>query len=329
MIRGSEIPNHSNAYEGAISMNIYLYIKTHNKTGLKYLGKTICTNPHKYPGSGVYWKHHLNLHGYDYSTEIIKECQSKEEIAYWGLYYSELWNIVNARDENGKKIWANLRPENGDGGGLKGRPTGKSPPNKGLPSPNLGKTYEEIYGIVRANEKIKKFVETYKKKALTNPKKEKPKKGPYGKARQGLTYEEIFGEEKAKEIKSKHSKNMSGSKNHRYGKPGTMLGEKMLPSCKKGKSVIEMYGEEKGKLIKDKAKLNNSGKNNPMYGKIGGMSGKTHTEEAKKLMSNKRKGKKLTPRKILTCPHCGNASDSSNAKRWHFDNCKNKIIDLN
>jgi len=37
---------------------IYLYKKTHNETGLQYLGKTI-RDPHKYPGSGLYWKRQL------------------------------------------------------------------------------------------------------------------------------------------------------------------------------------------------------------------------------------------------------------------------------
>ena len=30
-------------------------------------------------------------------------------------------------------------------------------------------------------------------------------------------------------------------------------------------------------------------------------------------------------RELLVCPHCKKASDASNAKRWHFDNCKSKI----
>jgi hypothetical protein len=70
--------------QGAISMTIYLYVKTHNVTGLKYLGKTESNDPHKYPGSGTYWKSHLTKHGKDYHTEIIKECQTKDEFAYWG-----------------------------------------------------------------------------------------------------------------------------------------------------------------------------------------------------------------------------------------------------
>jgi hypothetical protein len=95
-------------------MIIYLYVKTHNKTGLKYLGKTTSTDPHRYPGSGLYWTRHLKEHGYNYTTEIIKECQTKEELKEWGLYYSRLWNIVDSNE------WANLKLENGDGGCEKG-----------------------------------------------------------------------------------------------------------------------------------------------------------------------------------------------------------------
>jgi len=92
-----------------ISMTIYLYKKTHNKTGLQYLGKTT-KDPYKYKGSGERWIPHINKHGYDVTTEILRECQTNEEIKYWGLHYSALWNVVE--DSN----WANLRPEEGDGG---------------------------------------------------------------------------------------------------------------------------------------------------------------------------------------------------------------------
>jgi hypothetical protein len=90
-------------------MTIYLYVKTHNKTGLKYLGQTSSTNPHKYPGSGLYWQRHLKMHGYDYTTEIIKECQSKDELREWGEHYSDLWDVVKSEE------WANLKPETADG----------------------------------------------------------------------------------------------------------------------------------------------------------------------------------------------------------------------
>lgn len=88
----------------------YLYVKTHNKTGLKYLGKTVSKDPHKYPGSGTIWRRHLDKHGYDYSTEILLETDSKEHLTEKGIYYSNLWKIVESKE------WANLKPESGDGG---------------------------------------------------------------------------------------------------------------------------------------------------------------------------------------------------------------------
>jgi hypothetical protein len=96
--------------EGAISMTIYLYKKTHNKTGLQYLGKTISSDPHKYKGSGTRWKNHVKHHGYDVTTEILRECQTNEDVKHWGKYYSELWNVVD------DPSWANLKPEEGEGG---------------------------------------------------------------------------------------------------------------------------------------------------------------------------------------------------------------------
>jgi hypothetical protein len=90
-------------------MTIYLYVKTHRVTGLKYLGKTK-QNPYKYKGSGKYWKDHLRKHGNLIDTEILGTYQKSEELKTWGLYYSNLWNIVE------DSTWANLKPEDGDGG---------------------------------------------------------------------------------------------------------------------------------------------------------------------------------------------------------------------
>lgn len=89
-------------------MTIYLYVKTHNKTGLKYLGKTV-QDPFKYKGSGKRWVNHILKHGYDVSTEILFESTSKEQIKEIGLYYSELFDVVNSNE------WANIIPESCDG----------------------------------------------------------------------------------------------------------------------------------------------------------------------------------------------------------------------
>lgn len=126
-------------------MTIYLYVKTHLITGLKYLGQTTAKDPHKYSGSGTYWKLHLEKHGYLYNTEILKECKSKDEIKDWGIYYSNLWNVVDS-DE-----WANLTPESGDGGPMPSSIMEKS------------KNTRKKNGKVRSPESYRKGLETRKR----------------------------------------------------------------------------------------------------------------------------------------------------------------------
>jgi len=89
----------------------YLYIKTHNKTGLKYFGKTI-KNPFKYRGSGLHWTRHLKAHGNDVTTEIVGLFTDEKECITAALEFSEAHNITLSEE------WANLKPENGLDGGL-------------------------------------------------------------------------------------------------------------------------------------------------------------------------------------------------------------------
>jgi len=77
------------------SETIYLYLKTHNKTGLKYLGKTV-QDPYDYRGSGKLWRRHIQKHGYDVKTEVLLETTDENAIREKGLYYSHLWNIVES-----------------------------------------------------------------------------------------------------------------------------------------------------------------------------------------------------------------------------------------
>lgn len=147
----------------------YLYKKTHQKTGLNYLGYTQ-RNPYEYSGSGSYWIAHLKKHGYKIDTEVLLETESKDQIKSVGKYYSDLWNIVEAKDATGKKTWANLKPEEGVGGSiprtkpypesarkilsqkLKGRVYGSYSPEHGAnvsrakQGHKKGLTYDEIYG---------------------------------------------------------------------------------------------------------------------------------------------------------------------------------------
>ena len=88
-------------------------MKTHNKTGLRYLCKTSTNNPNRpftYLGSGQYWKRHLKKHGKDIKTEILEICESKEELIIKGMHYSKLYNVVESDQ------FANIVEERGDGG---------------------------------------------------------------------------------------------------------------------------------------------------------------------------------------------------------------------
>jgi hypothetical protein len=88
---------------------IYLYIKTHNITKLKYLGKTE-KDPFSYTGSGKYWLRHIKKHGNDVSTQIIYQTEDLQEFRRVALEYSKKYNIVESKE------WANLIEESGDGG---------------------------------------------------------------------------------------------------------------------------------------------------------------------------------------------------------------------
>ena len=88
----------------------YLYVKTHNQTGLKYFGKTTRKNPYNYLGSGTHWTRHLNKYGADITTEIIGYYTDKEQCMKDAINFSEKNNIVESIE------WANLRAETLDGG---------------------------------------------------------------------------------------------------------------------------------------------------------------------------------------------------------------------
>lgn len=82
------------------------------------------------------------------------------------------------------------------------------------------------------------------------------------------SYLEKFGKEKAIEIKKKLSKASSGSNNANFGaKYCHGFGDKYQPSVK-GKTFEEIYGEEKASSYKEKLSIAFSGKNNPMYGRF-------------------------------------------------------------
>lgn len=89
-----------------------LMIKTHNKTGLKYLCYTKSDGPayEKYKGSGKRWKRHLKKYGDDITTELIYETNNYDDFKKIAIEKSYEYNIVESN------AWANLKIEEGDGG---------------------------------------------------------------------------------------------------------------------------------------------------------------------------------------------------------------------
>jgi ribosomal protein L37AE/L43A len=122
-------------------MTIYLYIKQHNVTKLKYFGKTT-NNPYTYNGSGKYWKRHIHKHGLDISTLYVYEFSDINECSEFALNFSSINNIVESNE------WANMKPENGSDGGDNSYFIDYNKTH----SSTKGKTYEEIYGVEKAAE---------------------------------------------------------------------------------------------------------------------------------------------------------------------------------
>ena len=94
-------------------MKHYLMLKTHTLTGLKYLCKTSTDNPKSpftYLGSGKHWKRHLKKHGRSVDTQVLKVCDTRDELVREGMRYSKLFDVVKSAD------FANLVEERGDGG---------------------------------------------------------------------------------------------------------------------------------------------------------------------------------------------------------------------
>lgn len=93
---------------------VYLYVKQHSITGLKYFGKTTSSNPFKYNGSGKRWLNHIKKHGIKHIKTIdVWGFDDEDLCSSFALEFSKQNNIVESSD------WANLAPENGKNGGYR------------------------------------------------------------------------------------------------------------------------------------------------------------------------------------------------------------------
>jgi hypothetical protein len=94
-------------------MAIYLLIKEHTDTGLKYLCKHVANSfseCEEYSGSGTYWKRHIKKYGNKLKTTYLFHTDDKEEFKKIAKEYSIKFDVVNSKE------WANLCYEEGQGG---------------------------------------------------------------------------------------------------------------------------------------------------------------------------------------------------------------------
>lgn len=89
-----------------LSQPVFLYIKEHNITGLKYFGRTV-KDPQHYQGSGLMWCNHIKKYGYDVTTKVIGTYYDEETLQRDALNFSVENDIVASKE------WANLVPETG------------------------------------------------------------------------------------------------------------------------------------------------------------------------------------------------------------------------
>jgi hypothetical protein len=265
-------------------MTIYLYKKTHLTTGLKYLGKTTSKNPHSYQGSGKYWKSHIKKHGYNCSTEILKECETVDEVGRWGVYFSELWNVVES-DE-----WANLKTEIGDGGFVK---MTKDSIEKRL------HTRLERYGTLNTNTQssILKSIETRKRNGTLNtqtPEVVRKRLDTISKKGFVPRSEESKQTEKATKI-------LNGT-----WRKSVCHSQESIDKAKATKLINGTNKRSPASIAKALETLKKNG-------------GRTQTPES----LEKAKWTKISNGSFIkrACPHCGKLISASPYKRFHGDKC--------
>lgn len=225
----------------------YLYIKTHNTTGLKYFGKT-SNDPYSYYGSGKYWLAHLKKHGYDISTEIYGYYEDREECRVAAEQFSIKNNIVESFE------WANLINENGIDGGntskyrkysplserqklsLSKSNTGRKPWNRGIIGSSKGNT------TVRSEETKKKLSNANKGKKLSADTKKKMSDSRKGKPRpEAATW--LTGRPVSSETREKISRSQKG-------KPVSAETREKIKNARARQIITEETKEKlKGKVV--------------------------------------------------------------------------------
>lgn len=190
-----------------------------------------------------------------------------------------------------------------------------------------GKTFEEIYGKEKARE-IKEKMKGNRKPGY----KRGPQHAQFGKKRPDISAK-LIGRKHTQETRKKISDIHKGKKR----KPLSEEHKQKIGEAGKGKKRTEeskrkMSERRKGRKLSEESrkKISEYRKGKPLSSKIKEKiskagKGRKHTDESKKKMSNRRLG---IPQQKLECPHCKLSGGITNMKRYHFENCNNKIEDI-
>ena len=224
-------------------MTIYLYVKQHSVTGLKYFGMTRSKDPFKYQGSGLHWRRHLKKHGNFIKTIEIWGFDIQELCTDFALKFSIQNNIVESAQ------WANMKPENALDGWVNGFKMTNDTKNKmSMAAKGKPKSLEAIHksatnrsGVKRTSEQKARISEG--RKNQTRPKHSEETKLKISTANLNKKYKKHSN--KANMLKSvrqtgKKNSNESIAKISK-SKKGVTPKQTQCPHCNKTGSLTTMH----------------------------------------------------------------------------------------
>lgn len=340
-----------------------LMMKTHNKTGLRYLCITKRSDWKSYSGSGVRWKKHLKAHGYDFSTDLLFESDDYELFVLVCRDASDFFDVVNSDDfanlcheygydntsfiasSNFVTYWENL-------------PESEKLEIYSRRSDTLKERYQELrdeHGDLtletmwnRTSDEVDEFKKDMSKRArenwfaFTDEEKERlnldkieGQRTFFASERSNkcrLRKSEIMKERHASIPFEERSKTMSERRLALSEEKKQRRAERCRAAYADGKhdELFHMMSEERKSIGNPAAKI--------VLWDGKAMTLKDFKAELKNLkipyhdaILDSRYQKKYADTEkqydIIKCPHCGKESNKkpSSFKRWHFDNCKEKV----